>query len=76
MNSAEKYNIKPGQCYIPVDNSNQLLIVLDTETYSIEDDVVVFDTKHQTVRRIDCFKLAMVRYKLIPWEDLIPNPYL
>jgi hypothetical protein len=60
----KKYGIENGQRYVPADGTEGCLIVVDTETYADCDDVVVLDTKSGEHRRIDAFKLAMVRYTL------------
>lgn len=65
MKSYEKYGIKVGQKYVQADGDKTILTVIDVETYSDCDDVVVFDSISKVERRIDCFKLAMVRYYLI-----------
>lgn len=56
--------IENGQVYVPADGSKNELLVVDCETYADVDDVVVFDKLQQKERRIDAFKLAMVRYTL------------
>jgi len=60
----ERYNIAPGQVYVPADGSRNRLIVRDVLTYADAGDVVVYDEKQNCERRIDAFKLAMVRYVL------------
>ena len=60
------YKIEVGQKYVPADGSkNNTLTVVDVETYADCGDVVVFDEVQKANRRIDCFKLAMVRYSLV-----------
>ncbi len=60
----QKYNIVPGQVYIPATGSKGKLIVVDVETRKEQDDVLVFDEFQKKSYYIDAFKLAMVRYKL------------
>lgn len=64
MYDYERYGIKVDQVYVPADGSKNELKVIDVTTYADVGDVVVYDTKNQTNRRIDAFKLAMVRYSL------------
>lgn len=64
MNAYERYGITVGQVYVPADGSKNRLIVRDIETYAGCDDVVVFDEMQGLERRIDAFKLSMVRYCL------------
>lgn len=64
-----KYGIKVGQIYTPADGRNGKLIVKDVDTFSKCADVVVYDTIAKKERRIDAFKLAMVRYKLASSAD-------
>lgn len=59
-----KYGIKVGQIYTPADGSNGKLVVKDITTFSDVGDVVVYDELEKQERRIDAFKLAMVRYTL------------
>ena len=66
-----KYGIKVGQIYTPADGSNGALIVKDIDMFSKCDDVVVYDTIAKKERRIDAFKLAMVRYTLDESADAI-----
>lgn len=68
----EKYGIEVGQNYEPADGSTNLLTVIDVETYADCGDVVVFDHASDQERRIDAFKLAMVRYSLV--ETPAPKP--
>lgn len=65
MNAYKHYGIAVGQVYEPADGSGYRLTVVDVETHSDCDDVIVRDELTQQERRIDCFKLAMVRYCLI-----------
>lgn len=65
MFAYEKYGIALGQNYVPADGTKNLLIVVDVKTYAECDDVVVLDMSSGEKRRIDCFKLAMVRYSLV-----------
>ena len=60
----ERYNVKKGQRYVPADGSVNVLSVVDVETYADCGDAVVYDHFQGEERRIDCFKLALVRYKL------------
>lgn len=62
--AAARYGIREGQVYIPADGSKNRLVVRDVTTYAAVDDVVVFDEAQGAERRIDAFKLAMVRYCL------------
>jgi hypothetical protein len=59
-----RYNIEIGQRYVPADGSGGSLIVVDVAKYADCDDIVVYDTIKKSERRIDAFKLAMVRYTL------------
>lgn len=65
MKAYEKYGIVVGQKYVPADGSTNTLVVTDVATYADCDDVVVYDAHNQENCRIDCFKLAMVRYCLV-----------
>lgn len=49
---------------MPADGSQNRLTVRDVETYANCDEVVVFDEAQSIERRLDAFKLAMVRYSL------------
>jgi hypothetical protein len=69
MKDYERYKIKVGQIYKPVDGSYNRLTVEDVTTYADCGDVVVFDTLLTYNRRIDAFKLAMVRYTLAEDEN-------
>jgi hypothetical protein len=64
--SKAKYGIKVGQVYVAADGSRHGLVVVDTETYFNEDDIVVREFSESSsvgrMRRIDGFKLACVRY--------------
>ena len=60
----QKYKIEVGQKYVPADGSKNTLTVVDVEKYAEVSDVVVYDDLNGSERRIDCFKLAMVRYCL------------
>ena len=60
----QRYGIEPKQVYVPADGSKNRLTVVDVETFADADDVVVFDEVQGKERRIDAFKLAMVRYCL------------
>lgn len=59
-----RYNIEIGQRYVPADGSGGSLVVTDVTKYADCDDIVVYDTIKKSERRIDAFKLAMVRYTL------------
>lgn len=65
---ANKYGVKKGQIYLTADGATSGVVVVDDNTYIEVDDVVVepFDSKGNFgyARRIDVFKLAMVRYCL------------
>ena len=60
----KRYGIEPNQVYVPADGSKNRLTVVDVEKFADVDDVVVFDEVQGKERRIDAFKLAMVRYTL------------
>ena len=64
MDAYQTYGIMVGQVYEPADGSYNRLTVVDVETHRDCDDVIVYDEGAQAERRIDCFKLAMVRYRL------------
>lgn len=64
-----KYGIKNGQIY--QSSSGGHVQVIDCETFASCDDAVIRDEAGEE-RRIDAFKLAMVRYSLVA-ED---NPAL
>jgi len=70
MKTYEKYGIAVGQKYGRADGSKGFVSVLDVETYADCDDVVIFDPTENRTYRIDCFKLAMVRYFLLEEETL------
>lgn len=65
------YGITVGDIYTAADGSNHFKRVLDITTYGHCDDVVVIDCDSNgnpiegTERRMDAFKLHMVRYTLI-----------
>jgi len=65
-----RYGIAVGQVYVRADapkgQYKGRLFVRDVETFAEEEDVVVFDEDAKTERRIDAFKLAKVRYSLVP----------
>lgn len=58
----ERYGISVGQTYLAASGSGGHVKVVDVETYADCDDVVVNDGIKDY--RIDCFKLAVVRYYL------------
>jgi len=60
----EKYGIEVGQVYARADGSNGTLTVLDVVDFKECGDVVVLCSIRETTSRIDCFKLAKVRYYL------------
>ena len=62
----KRHGIAVGQVYVPADGSPNRLTVRDVTTHADCDDVVVFDEVQGTERRIDAFKLAKVRYSLLP----------
>lgn len=66
MYDYQKYGISVGQEYLPADGSDNPITVVDVETYADCGDVVVFDHTLGLPRRIDAFKLTMVRYVLCP----------
>lgn len=74
MSPIERYGIKVGQRYARADGADHILEVTDTTTFAHCDDVVVKETicglTLRDVRRIDAFKLAMVRYSLLPTQPL------
>lgn len=63
----KQYGITVGQVYCAASDSQNVpkLRVVDVLKYADCDDVVVYDIIQGMERRIDCFKLAMVRYSLI-----------
>lgn len=61
-NLIQKYGIAVDQKYISVEGYT--VTVVDVTTYADCDDVVVRNDKGEE-RRIDAFKLAMVRYALV-----------
>ena len=61
----QKYKIEVGQKYVPADGSKNTLTVVDVEKYADCGDVVVHDSVQNAERRIDCFKLSVVRYSLV-----------
>jgi len=65
MYDYEKYNIKVEQKYVPADGSKNTLLVVDVDLYADCGDIVVYDYDQDKLRRIDAFKLSMVRYVLI-----------
>lgn len=70
MTDAQRYGIAIAQVYKPADGSENQLVVLDVDTYASVGDVVVFDVRQGESRRIDAFKLAKVRYSLVPAQWL------
>ncbi len=66
MNAYQQYGIARGQVYVPADGSKNRLVVRDVTTLAEVDDVIVFDEGQGIERTIDAFKLAMVRYALVP----------
>lgn len=68
MDACDIYGIKVGQVYVPADGSKNRLTVLDVEAHRSASDVVVHDEALGARKRIDCFKLAMVRYCLSPTD--------
>ena len=68
-----RYGIKVNQRYAAADGkSKTILTVVDVDTFASCDDVIVRDSVQNLERRIDCFKLAMVRYYLI-FEPVEPD---
>ena len=65
MYDYEKYVIALGQHYAYADGSKGHVVVVDVKTYALCDDVVIYDPLRDSTKRIDCFKLAMVRYYLL-----------
>ena len=63
LNMIDMYGIKVGQKWVAASGSGYQVTVLDVESYAYCDDVVVTDG--MDVYRIDAFKLAAVRYKLV-----------
>lgn len=59
----ERYGIEVGQRYKAADGSGGIVQVIDTESYKKQGDVVVRNYRGEEYR-IDCFKLAVVRYYL------------
>ena len=72
MTGFEKYGIAVGQVYVPANGSSGTVTVTDVETYADCGDVVVFYATENRSFRIDCFKLAMVRYCLLT-NDAVEN---
>ena len=67
MYEYERYGVRIGQVYAAADGiAKSRLTVVDVDTYRDSADVVVRDELSGVERRIDVFKLAMVRYKLVP----------
>lgn len=64
MKDYQKYGIEVGQIYKSADGSNGNLLVLDVERFANCGDVIVEDHTG-LIRKIDAFKLAMVRYCLV-----------
>jgi hypothetical protein len=63
MNAHTRYGITAGQIYRAADGGEAFVRVVDVETHADSDDVVVCDVRApESPYRIDCFKLAMVRY--------------
>lgn len=74
MYEYERYGIRVGQVYSAADGiSLSRLTVVDVDTHRVCADVVVRDELSGVECRIDAFKLAMVRYKLV--NDPIYGPY-
>lgn len=71
-----RYGIREGQTYTAADGSNSKLTVVDVTTYADCDDVVVYDSIKKAERRIDAFKLAMVRYRLYSEAEAATTPSL
>jgi len=68
MKDYEKYGIAVGQLYASADGHGQgkpILKVVDVETYAECGDIIVLNLRFNDQWRIDCFKLAMVRYYLV-----------
>ena len=57
------YGIENGQIYDRADGEDDSVVVVDCDTYSFCDDVVIRD-KFGNDRRIDAWKLAKCRYTL------------
>ena len=64
MKDYERYGIEVGQEYIAVDGSKNILIVKDVLTYDDDGYVIVYDSEMKIDRKIDCLKLARIRYFL------------
>lgn len=69
MHDYQRYGIAVGQIYEPASGARGRIVVRDVETYADCGDVVVFDEAQGIERRIDAFKLAMVRYCLVDVEE-------
>ena len=65
MFAYQRYGIAVNQRYTPADGSSGTLLVLDVETHAHCDDIVVRNTTTDQEYRIDAFKLAMCRYRLV-----------
>ena len=67
----QKYGIAKGQHYVRADGSRSpVLVVVDVETHAHRGEVVVQDIGTGEMIEIDAFKLAMVRYSLVPPSDV------
>lgn len=65
-----RYGIEVGQVYVAADGSKAGHLVTDVTTYASCDDVVTTPFTATKIgepgNRIDAFKLARVRYQLVP----------
>jgi hypothetical protein len=64
VSGIQRYNIQVGQIYDRADGTKAPVKVIDTTSFADVDDVVIADLDGQFQRRIDAFKLAVVRYYL------------
>lgn len=70
------YGVENDQIYLAADGSKAGHVVVDAHTYAYVNDVIVrpFDVNgFYAERRIDSFKLAMVRYTLSDAPYWIPT---
>lgn len=59
------YGIQVGQVYTPISCGFNQLTVKEIDTFALRKDIVVFDHALGKNRRIDSFKLAVTRHKLL-----------
>lgn len=76
-----KYGVQAGQIYLAADNTKCGYVVIDVKEYEDVDDALVIGFTSEgfsrEARRIDLFKLAMVRYYLTDnLPDWLPREYI